>query len=86
MFFVRFRRRHDFVRILVIDVLDDFALRGIARHDGFLDGAFADVQAQPDVGGGFHPVDDVIDAEFFGERAALVGGGVITVETGGDFL
>ncbi len=48
-------------------------------------GAFQ-TQAQPDVGGRFDPVHDVVDAEFFGDNASFVGCGVIAVETSGDLL
>ena len=43
-------------------------------------------QAEPYQRGGHYPVDGVFHPELLGDRAALVRGGVVAVEAGGDFL
>ena len=43
-------------------------------------------ETHPDVGGGLDTVCDILDAEFFGEGASFIAGGVISVEAGGHLL
>ncbi len=43
-------------------------------------------ETKPDIGGRFYSVDDIADAQFFRDRAALVGGRMITVKPCRNFL
>ena len=43
-------------------------------------------EPHPDIRGGLHPVSNILDSEFLGKCASFVTGGVVAIETGGDFL
>ena len=41
---------------------------------------------QPDIGCGLHPVDHIFHPELFGNGPAFIGGGMVAVKAGSDFL
>ena len=44
------------------------------------------MRAKEDIAGGLHTIDHVFHAIFLYDQAAFIGGAVVTVEAGGDFL
>ena len=45
-----------------------------------------DAETEEDIARGFHAIDHVFHTVFLYDQAALIGGAVVTVESGGDFL
>ena len=43
-------------------------------------------QSHPDVPSGFYPIHDIFNSEFLSNNPPLIGGGMVTIKTGGDFL
>ena len=43
-------------------------------------------QSHPDIPGGFYSIHDIFDPEFLSNSSPLIGGGMVAIKTGGDFL
>ena len=43
-------------------------------------------QPHPDIPGGFYPIHYIFNPEFLSNDSSLIGGGMVAIKTGGDFL
>ena len=43
-------------------------------------------QPHPDIPGGFYPIHHIFNPEFLSNDSSLIGGGMVAIKTGGDFL